>query len=70
MTEALLQYSSELSNSRITAATRVRYVNKQLKIVQCFIDNYPNLVDQTVDPPNLRLEAISPVVVGAILAFL
>ena len=68
MTEALLQYSSELSNSRITSATRVRYVNKQLKIVQWFIDNYPNLVDQTVDPPNLRLEAISPVVVGALLA--
>jgi hypothetical protein len=57
MTEALLQYSSELSSSRITAATRVRYV-----------DNYPNLVDHTSDPPNLRLEAISSVVVGALLA--
>ena len=32
MTEALLQYSSELSSSRITAATRVRYVNKQLMV--------------------------------------
>jgi hypothetical protein len=68
MTEALLQYSSELSNSRIIPETRVRYANKQLKIVKWFIDNYPNLVDQTVDPPNLRLEAISPVVVGALLA--
>ena len=67
MTEALLQYSSELSNSRIIPETRVRYANKQLKIVKWFIDNYPNLVDQTVDPPNLRLEAISPVVVGALL---
>ena len=64
MTEALLQYSSELSSSRITAATRVRYVNKQLMVYW----QLPNLVDHTADPPNLRLEAISPVVVGALLA--
>ena len=61
MTEALLQYSSEFSSSRITAATRVRYVNKQLMVYW----QLPNLVDHTADPPNLRLEAISPVVVGA-----
>ena len=64
MTEAFLQYSSELSSSRITAATRVRYVNKQLMVYW----QLPNLVDHTADPPNLRLEAISPVVVGALLA--
>ena len=42
MTEALLQYSSELSNSRIIPETRVRYANKQLKMgvanrTQCLI---------------------------------
>jgi len=65
MTEAFLQYSSELSSSRITAATRVRYVNKQLMVYW----QLPNLVDHSADPPNLRLEAISPVVVvDALLA--
>ena len=68
MSNDLLQYAQELTSNRITAVTRSSYSNKQAKIIEWFTENYAEHVDTTSQPVVLRLEAIPPTIIGALLA--
>ena len=68
MSNDLLQYAQELTSNRITAVTRSSYSNKQAKIIEWFKENYAEYVDTTSQPVVIRLEAIPPTIIGALLA--
>ena len=57
-----------MTKDRITAVTRSSHYNKQAKIIELFADNYVEYVDTTSQPVVLRLEAIPPTIIGALLA--
>ena len=57
-----------VTSNRITAVTRSSYSNKQAKIIEWFTENYAEHVDTTSQPVVLRLEAIPPTIIGALLA--
>ena len=55
MVDVLQDYAAELSSCRITPGTRSKYSYYQVKII-------------TSTPAKLRLEAVTPAVVGELLA--
>jgi hypothetical protein len=50
MYQTVEQYAEELSNCRISTKTRSKYNNKQAKMLQWLIDNYPFYVDRSSQP--------------------
>jgi hypothetical protein len=68
MYQTVEQYAEELSNCRISTKTRSKYNNKQAKMLQWLIDNYPFYVDRSSQPAKIKLDEIPASVIGALLA--
>jgi hypothetical protein len=68
MVDALQDYAAQLSSCRIKSDTRSKYSKYQVKIIGWFVTNHPEFVDGSSAPAKLRLEAITPVAVGELLA--